>query len=58
MAKQFILQMPNGFEDDGKDANNYCKLLKIVHFDDLIISLTNIIKKGYISDSYLFVMIV
>lgn len=54
MAKQFILQMPNGFEDYGKDTDDYSKLFKIVHFDDLINSLTNIIKKGYISVRYLF----
>jgi len=31
-AKDFFLQMPNGFEDNGEYANDNRELLKTVHF--------------------------
>ncbi len=31
-AKEFLLQMPNAFENNGEHANDDRKLLKIVHF--------------------------
>lgn len=47
-AKEFLLQMPDAFEDNGENADDNRKLFKIVHFGDLIYCLTKLIKKGYI----------